>query len=338
MKYSLLAIKNKIHYPVEDEFNKLAEWLKRKTGIELEVWYLETDIDDLKYRVFKEVDGKKWFGLDGIKEILRKDSRILDYGYNGVVFMYDQNFAYDEKNLLGAWAYYNDLNGMEFMEVPATKEWEEIDNLYRILTHEILHAFHYDLWRKGINTNDTMDLYDKEYEVEAPDGNRARNIKELSPYFERVCEVPVRVTILTMLVDLYKKLIEAVTKKNTLELWIDAIQEKEGWFAPGQNQRYPSGSVSYRHNNPGNLRYSRYEIDNDGYSYFGSYETGRMALRYQLEIAACGESNVYKPTDTLFQFFEKYAPSSDDNDPGAYALFVAQKLNVPPTTEISKLI
>ncbi len=118
--------------------------------------------------------------------------------------------------------------------------------------------------------------------------------------------------------------------KSRLRDWALAIQEYEGW--------YP-GSLTYRQNNPGALRWSKYEIDNkNGFSVFSDYETGLKALEFQLQIAADGRSKVYNPEMTLKDFFKVYAPSSDNNDPERYANFVIAKLEVLPFTKIRNLI
>ncbi len=45
----------------------------------------------------------------------------------------------------------------------------------------------------------------------------------------------------------------------------------------------------------------------------------------------------YYPEMTLVQFYERYAPSADNNDPLAYAQFVAQKIGVTVDTPIKNL-
>lgn len=133
--------------------------------------------------------------------------------------------------------------------------------------------------------------------------------------------------------------------RTLLEEWAFAIKEFEGW--------YP-GSRSYRNNNPGNLRWSKYQsATEDGFAVFSSYEEGWKGLLYQLRIAADGRSGVYDPEMTLFNpnfvsdeetpyelpgFFQVYAPSSDNNHPENYAKFVADRLDISPSTKIKTLV
>jgi hypothetical protein len=104
-----------------------------------------------------------------------------------------------------------------------------------------------------------------------------------------------------------------------------AIQTFEGW--------YP-GSLSYRNNNPGNLRPGSLAVgatgSNGGYAVFPDYNTGWNAL-----LGLIQSSTYYG--DTLTQFFQTYAPAADNNKPAAYAAGVAANLGVDPNTPISQL-
>lgn len=76
-------------------------------------------------------------------------------------------------------------------------------------------------------------------------------------------------------------------------------------------------------NNPGALRYSPFENSNiGGFSRFLTYEDGRRALIYQLEIASSGKSRYYSPEMNIYDFFSVYAPELDNNNPQRYAEFV----------------
>jgi hypothetical protein len=133
---------------------------------------------------------------------------------------------------------------------------------------------------------------------------------------------------------------------SLLKEWATAIKEFEGW--------YPN-SRSYRNNNPGNLRYSKFQAGTeDNFSYFETYEEGWNGLLFQLRIAADGRSNIYSPDMMLFNvhydpnqrksasnrpgFFQVYAPGSDNNHPKTYAEFVARRIGVPVTARIKNLV
>lgn len=71
---------------------------------------------------------------------------------------------------------------------------------------------------------------------------------------------------------------------------------------------------------------------------FNSPEEGRQALLNQLNLYQTGKTKTgLKPTSSLYEAMAKYAPSSDNNNPKAYAEFIAKKLNIPATTPISQV-
>lgn len=78
---------------------------------------------------------------------------------------------------------------------------------------------------------------------------------------------------------------------------------------------------------------------NGKFQSFATPEQGRAALEHQLELYQTGKSKSgIKPTDSLFEFTSKYAPSGDGkNDPLAYATFLSKKLGVSINTPISRL-
>lgn len=93
-------------------------------------------------------------------------------------------------------------------------------------------------------------------------------------------------------------------------------------------------------NNPGNIKYigQADAKNNGGFCQFPSYAIGMQHLRTMFINAATGKSEIYHPTDNLIVFYQKYAPSSDGNNPHNYALFVANHIGVPVNTEIMDLV
>jgi hypothetical protein len=57
----------------------------------------------------------------------------------------------------------------------------------------------------------------------------------------------------------------------------------------------------------------------------------------KIQNAQNGKSKNYPATATLYDFFAKYAPSSDNNNPKAYAESVAKQLGVSANTQIKDL-
>jgi len=123
--------------------------------------------------------------------------------------------------------------------------------------------------------------------------------------------------------------VKILAPKTVLNKMAEAIQY---WESGGD-----TAARSYRNNNPGNLKFARQPgavgQDSDGHAIFDTFENGWAALIRQLSIAFTGQSRVYSPTDTLYDFFRKYA---EDNS-GQYAEYVAGVLGVSPETQLQNI-
>lgn len=119
-------------------------------------------------------------------------------------------------------------------------------------------------------------------------------------------------------------------KEDRVYILAKAIESFEGFYA---------GSVSQRNNNPGNLRYSPMQSGKkDGFAYFDTYDKGLEALMYQIALAAEGKSRSYRSDMTLLEFFNTYAPSSDNNQPSVYYNFIIKETGFDRTMKLSQLI
>ena len=338
MKFKILVILNKIEDTINvlDDFEKFKKYVSEKTSLEIEYSFVSSalDLEHKSFGIRKIRNGvkKEMYGLDGVKGMLREAGLIESHKYHAVFFLYGFNEAkFREKfpgGLLGHWTYFKQIvPGTEFVEIATLPKWDKIDDIYRVLTHEFYHVCHNRARRAGVATLDTMDRYDL--------GNRIRNLNELLSHkdiWKSIVSMPRQLKIIRML-ELFitilkirikiiiarKKIGETVLKKKAIKKWALAIKEFEGWYI---------GSRSHRNNNPGNLKFSKFQIGEDegGFSIFKTYEDGFKALIFQLELAISGKSRYYKPTMTLLEFFEIYAPSSDNNEPKRYAEFVAHRL------------
>ena len=127
--------------------------------------------------------------------------------------------------------------------------------------------------------------------------------------------------------------LESVPRETSIDrinLLVDIIQEFEGFYA---------GSRAQVNNNPCNLRWSAYQTGKlAGFAYFDTYQQGREACRHQITIAADGRSRVYTPDMTLLEFFNVYAPSSDNNQPSVYYAYVIEHTGFPAEMPISALL
>lgn len=93
---------------------------------------------------------------------------------------------------------------------------------------------------------------------------------------------------------------------------------------------------NYRNNNPGNCRYSpvgylpmygHVRKDKDGFAIFKDYATGFLYLQNLVK-----HKIQQNPHATIQQFMAVYAPTSDGNDPVAYANFLGRRLGVDSTS------
>lgn len=122
---------------------------------------------------------------------------------------------------------------------------------------------------------------------------------------------------------------------DRIEEWAKAIKKHEGYFP---------GSASYRNNNPGNFRCSSLVMGEFGatkcvnnLAVFPTYEKGWQALKQFLIYACTDQLRSYKSTMTLLEFYQRYAPSTDGNNPKNYASAVAKDLGVSIDTKIGSL-
>lgn len=117
-----------------------------------------------------------------------------------------------------------------------------------------------------------------------------------------------------------------------------ACQIKEGWFPP--SEAYPSGSISWRTKNPGNILWGdlakslgaidKYSSPN-GFTYamWASEEQGFYALKVFLMLGFSGQLKSYEPEMTLKEFFKVYSGGGE-----TYGQFVADKTGIPVETPV----
>lgn len=120
--------------------------------------------------------------------------------------------------------------------------------------------------------------------------------------------------------------VSSTTTHPKIDIWCEATKEFEG--------------AKPELNNPGNIKFEDQEFstDEDGFCKFDTYEHGYQAL-YTLIFNACsGKSRIYNSSGTLLDFYNVYAPATDNNVPINYATFVANKLDVGVDTIISSLL
>ena len=120
----------------------------------------------------------------------------------------------------------------------------------------------------------------------------------------------------------------------------NAMLEFEGWH-PGGISGGQAGipSVSYRNHNPGNLRYSIFQVGEcDGFAFFYDDNTGLFAMRYDI-IRKCQGKTITSLTgeSTLVDLIYIYSTAKDDalNN---YVEFVCGRTGFTPDMKIGELI
>ena len=94
---------------------------------------------------------------------------------------------------------------------------------------------------------------------------------------------------------------------SKLVLFCPGVTVAEGWNPPNVGNQGSTGSTSYNHHNPGNLRVSEYEAGNDGaFSIFNTDIEGFMALVRQWEMIATGKDTLYGDSLTIEGAVQKY--------------------------------
>jgi hypothetical protein len=112
----------------------------------------------------------------------------------------------------------------------------------------------------------------------------------------------------------------------SIAMWAQAIQKAEGW---------KEGSVSYTHNNPGNLKYSTLTAswgakqstpatDGGTFCYFPDYQTGLTALCNFLQLGKENQLIAFHQARTLGAFTKIYA----GNPPKGYIDTICEELKV----------
>ena len=108
-----------------------------------------------------------------------------------------------------------------------------------------------------------------------------------------------------------------------------------------QGAQMSTGGTTYerslRNFNPGNLRKWGDQPIEDGFAVFETPEAGFDALLGQLNRYKTGKTPGTSPDMTLYEAMEKYAPSSDNNNPKSYAEFIAKNLGIDPNTAIKDI-
>lgn len=348
--FTVAFICNRLTVEVKDDIERFVRYEKERLNLDIRyiLYFTDLDLTHKPFGIYTVQDGteKELYGLDNIKPRLR-DLRIIPRDiFHWCVFLYDLPDTKFEKihpkQKVAHFTYWNELHpGTTFTEIATKQVWDAKDDTFRVLTHEVRHAFVHRIRRAGQPVPDYMDStpvlrdgitfhpYYKEHDVYAPDGNRATTDRAIRQYLPLITQFP---ALTTLILDTMQKIFPAKKPNDRILRFAEAIKRHEGWFV---------GSRSYRNNNPGNYKFvgqhKALGADPQGFAIFRTYDDGWNYLITMLTNAATGKSRVYTPTMSLYDFFRVYAPSSDNNDPDRYAEVVAKHIGVSPRTLIREL-
>ena len=168
----ILIVKNRINYPIDDDINKFKDWIKRKTPLNVEWKEISTDIEVKLTPNLSALVSPGGIGYLEMKKIL--PPLFAPNKYHIVIFLYHTN----TQMILAARSLGLPINTSVCIEMPCWPALEQSDQIYKILSHEIIHSFWTLASLKGLPNNDTMDMYDPLNEI--------RNLIMISPYWSKI--------------------------------------------------------------------------------------------------------------------------------------------------------
>jgi hypothetical protein len=110
-------------------------------------------------------------------------------------------------------------------------------------------------------------------------------------------------------------------------------------YGNGSVEIRSGGSISWRYNNPGNIKFGKFAKETgavgpgDGnHAVYPNLTKGEDAMKHLIFSDARGFN-----TKTILEMLKVYAPAEDGNNPNSYAKFVASRMGVSVNTKINTL-
>lgn len=118
------------------------------------------------------------------------------------------------------------------------------------------------------------------------------------------------------------------------------MTESEGWAPIGHPSAKAGGpTVSYRNHNPGNLRYSIFQLGTrDGFSVFYNDATGMFAMRYDIMRKCQGKTKTGLTGESTLAELLKTWTAGEGQSLQNYIDFVCKRTGLTPDTKIGELI
>lgn len=177
MTYKLLIVKNR--YKKKLNFSKCFDWFKTNMDITITVEEIKTDFD----LTTKRVGNAKWNGVVAGDDLTAKLRSVVPIDtYNAVVFMYGNNLGGVRLNCVNGGS--DDSQNL----YENTEVIQLVNTDWKILNHELFHAFYAKANRFGANLWDNMDTYHRDNVLDLNNGqtNRTIAVKNLLPYLKTI--------------------------------------------------------------------------------------------------------------------------------------------------------
>lgn len=345
---------------VPSKVQELEEWFAPKVRLMVDVEHTGyTDIPFTEYIKSADDEMFKYWGVD--RDWYDRYITAEAAGYD-IVMLVLPTSQWRDRNRARGWRTDRDQGPVE-LQVAA----DELEHLYgpapkpgaanadlgsaffQYGRHEIMHALfmltgqpdttHY-WWEQGMDK-----LSNALAEVEFPVPHEAEELSRLQQILTMLAEILRLMGILRQIQsEQPQKPPESPQNeaRPTLEDFCDAIEAFEDYVPPGGKYRdgrvAVSGSVSWKNNNPGNLKYVGQALaigkDKAGHAKFRTYGDGRVTLERMVANAVAGKSKVYRPSMTFLEFFTVYAEENYTQ----YAKFVADWCKAKTTTRLVELV
>ncbi len=118
------------------------------------------------------------------------------------------------------------------------------------------------------------------------------------------------------------------------------MSEFEGWKCEGAySPRGGAGSVSYRNHNPGNLRYSIFQLGvRDGFAYFYNDATGMFAMQYDIMRKCQGKTVTNLTGNSTVKELIKVYSTAMGKELDCYVRLICERTGIDENDKIKELI
>lgn len=199
MEYKILVLRNSLSFNIVDDCIRITEYFR--TRVPFPVTFFVKDIN-------VPVSVEKYDSFPGFNDQNGKPQVIELYGPDTkTINLVKPHFSKDHAVTVFAWqaeprtdgnkctSWTKEIDGFDIISLTSNPSMDKTDFTFKSLVHEIVHTFTKKLARQGIGGLDEMDVtlvnnvpikYYKNDDPYAVDGNFAKTLKNISPYFDKL--------------------------------------------------------------------------------------------------------------------------------------------------------